>query len=53
MSDNNVGPIIPPRQITMEDVQRMIGAMTLELEMLRRENAILRQHLDKEAVAKE
>ena len=34
-----------PRPITMEDVQRMLGAMTLEIEMLRRENASLREAL--------
>ena len=35
-----------PRPITMEDVQRMLGAMTLEIEMLRRENASLRDTLN-------
>jgi len=40
-------PMSPPapRPITMDDVQRIIGAMALELEMLRRENAALREAL--------
>ena len=29
----------------MEDVQRIVGALTLELELLRRENAALRAAL--------
>lgn len=33
------------RPITMEDVQRIIGAMTLEVELLRRENVALRATL--------
>jgi regulator of replication initiation timing len=32
-----------PRPVTVEDVQRMIGSMMLEIEVLRRENAQLRK----------
>lgn len=32
-------------RITMDDVQRIVGALTLEVEILRRENAALRAAL--------
>lgn len=42
------GDTLPqPRPISIEDVQRMLGALTLEMEMLRRENAALREALMK------
>ena len=47
MNGNNVQPATPQRQVMMEDVQRMIGALTLENDLLRRENALLRQALEK------
>jgi hypothetical protein len=50
MTNNNVG-ITQPRPISLEDVQRIIGAMSLEIEMLRRENALLRLELESKAEA--
>ena len=35
-----------PKPITIDDVQKMLGTMMLEIEMLRRENISLREQLD-------
>ena len=45
-SDTSAPPATPPRQITMDDVHRLVGALFLELESVRRENAYLRGLLD-------
>ena len=34
-----------PKPVTVEDVQKMLGAMMMEIEVLRRENASLREQL--------
>jgi hypothetical protein len=43
----NPGPMTTPtpRLLTMDDVHRLIGALTLELDQMRRETAALRAQL--------
>jgi hypothetical protein len=43
--NNNITPPSQSRPFTMDDVQRMVGSMALEIEALRRENAELRNML--------
>jgi hypothetical protein len=38
-------PMTTPRPLTIEDVHKLIGALTLELDQVRRENALLREAL--------
>jgi hypothetical protein len=42
-----------PKPVTMEDIYRLIGALHLEIEVLRRQNAALREHLAAHGVTEE
>ena len=48
MTVNTPQPVAEaPKPITIEDVHKMLGGMMLEIEMLRRENVILKEQLAK------
>jgi hypothetical protein len=39
-----------PRALTLEDVQKLVGSLMLEIDQLRRENALLRAELTQSPV---
>ena len=51
MTTDAAAPVAPPetgpRPVTLEDVHRLVGALCVELDMLRRDNARLRERLER------
>ena len=44
----NAGPpeILAPKPLTQDDIHKLIGALFLEIDVLRRQNAALKQYIE-------